>query len=94
MATDESSFDPNWTPTVAPGLDVNEVTDGYVVHQPDRDRVHYLNHTAAIVLELCTGRTAACSMPELLRESYGLDAPPEEEVVQCLDTLRKEGLIS
>ena len=40
-------------------LRVNFVGDGYIVHHPARDRMHSLNHTAAIVLELCTGENDA-----------------------------------
>src|SRR5439155_6925151 len=36
-------------------LEINFVGDGYVVYHPARDRMHSLNHTAAVVLELCTG---------------------------------------
>lgn len=39
----------------AEGLDVDEVSDGYVIYQTGSDRVHYLNKTAAIVFELCDG---------------------------------------
>jgi hypothetical protein len=45
----------------AEGLDVDEVSDGYVIYQTGSDRVHYLNKTAAIVFELCDGAaSAAC----------------------------------
>ena len=91
---DEFALDPDWSPKATAGLDVNEVTDGYVIHQPDCDRVHYLNHTAAIVLELCTGRVPAADMPELLRKTYDLDTALVEEVAQCLALLKKEGLIA
>lgn len=80
-------------PHVAAGVEVNEVADGYIVHQPDRARVHYLNHTAAIVMELCNGRNAEADMAGLLQAAYGLSAPPAEEVDECLKTLRREGLI-
>jgi hypothetical protein len=80
-------------PVMAPGLEINAVSDGYIVYQPDRDRVHYLNQTAAVVLELCNGRNAEADLPELLRSAYDLSAPPVEEVAGCLEGLRKEGLI-
>jgi hypothetical protein len=32
-------------PSMAPDLDIKAVDEGYVVHQPDRDRVHHLNQT-------------------------------------------------
>jgi hypothetical protein len=81
-------------PVMAPDLELNEVADGYIVYQPDRDRVHYLNQTAAVVLELCTGKNAEADMPELLRLAWDLPEPPVEEVTDCLEGLRKEGLIS
>lgn len=80
-------------PVMASDLEVNEVADGYIVYQPDRDRVHYLNQTAALVLGLCNGRNAEADLPELLRLAWDLRAPPDEEVAECLETLRKEGLI-
>jgi hypothetical protein len=81
-------------PVRAPDLEINEVADGYIVYQPDRDRVHYLNQTAALVLELCNGRNAEADLPELLRLAWDLPAPPVEEVAECLEALRKEGLIA
>jgi hypothetical protein len=33
-------------PRRAAGVELSEVTDGFLVYQPDRDRVHYLNPTA------------------------------------------------
>jgi Coenzyme PQQ synthesis protein D (PqqD) len=80
-------------PKMAPDLEVNEVADGYIVYQPDRDRVHYLNQTAALVLELCNGRNAEADLPELLQLAWDLPTPPVEDVAECLEALRKEGLI-
>ena len=71
------------------GFDVAEC----LYAQADRDRVHYLNQTAALLLELCNGRNAEAQLPELVRLAYDLSNPPIEEVTQCLDTLRSEGLI-
>jgi len=88
------SIDAAWRPKTVDGLQVNAVSDGYIVHQSDRERVHYLNHTAAILLELCNGRTAAADLPELLRLAYNLPAAPGQEVEECLRTLREEGLIA
>ncbi|MBV8118803.1 MAG: PqqD family protein [Alphaproteobacteria bacterium] len=81
-------------PVMAPDLEINEVADGYIVYQADRDRVHYLNQTAALVFELCNGRNAEADMPELLRLAWDLSEAPFEEVADCLKALRKEGLIT
>jgi hypothetical protein len=44
-------------PKPAEGMEINQVEDGYVIYPADRDRVHYLNHTAVPVLEGRTGST-------------------------------------
>jgi hypothetical protein len=85
---------PSCHPAKAPDLEINEVADGYIVYHPDRDRVHYLNQTAAVVFELCNGRNAEADMPELLRLAWDLPKAPVEEVLDCLQALRKEGLIT
>lgn len=80
-------------PNRVDGLEVNEVSDGYIVYQPEQDRVHYLNHTAALVFELCNGENAAAEIPELLREAYDLGSAPAAEVKDCLERFRNEGII-
>jgi hypothetical protein len=80
-------------PSSVSGLEINPVADGYIVYQPARDRIHYLNATAAVVLELCNGRNAAGELPELLRLAFDLAEPPVEAVATCLETLAHEGLI-
>ena len=37
-------------------LQINRLDDGCVVYQPDRERVHFLNRTAAAILYRCDGR--------------------------------------
>jgi Coenzyme PQQ synthesis protein D (PqqD) len=76
------------------GVDIHEVADGYVVYQPDRDRVHYLNHTAALVLEFCTGDNSIDDIAGILQAAFELPALPDEQVEECLEVLRDEGLIN
>jgi hypothetical protein len=85
----------NWDalPRRAEGIEINPVPDGYIVYQPAQDRVHYLNHTAVLVLELCTGRVRAADIPSLLKDAYDLSEPPTDEVRACLETLSTEGLV-
>lgn len=80
-------------PAKAPGVDVHQVVDGYVVYDEGRDRVHYLNHTAAVVLELCTGKRTRQDLVALLHRAYDLPEPPGTEVEACLAQLDQEGLI-
>ena len=71
-----------------------EVADGFVVYQPSRDRVHFFNHTAAVVLTLCDGELDDTQIASVLQRCYELPEPPSAEVAQCLDQFRQEGLVS
>lgn len=80
-------------PTRTTGIELDEVAGGFIVYDPKHDRVHYLNHTAALVLELCTGNAAAAEIARMLQIAYELPAPPEGEIDECLERLKQEGLI-
>ena len=88
-----SAVDPNACPKAAEGIEISEVADGYVIYDPKRDRVHYLNQTAVLILELCNGQVAAGDLPSLIQSAYELPEPPTEEVANCLRTLLDEGLV-
>jgi len=81
-------------PRQSEGIEVNETADGYVVYDSASDRVHYLNHTAAIVLELCTGEHDEPGIAALLQRVYDLPEPPEVEIAECLAILKDEGLVA
>ena len=68
--------------------------DGFVVYEPTRNRVHLLNHTAAVVFELCTGDNEISRIPGLLQAAYNLIDCPETEVDDCHRQLGREGLIN
>jgi len=70
-----------------------EADDGCVVYHRQKDRVHFLNHTAVLLLELCNGRHSIPEMITSLAQSYGLDAPPEKEIREVIDKFAQEGLI-
>ncbi len=78
----------------APNLDIRPLPDGYVVYQPARDRVHYLNATAALLLELCDGSPRIADLADLLATAYGVDDVPAGEVVRCLHLLLAEELLA
>jgi hypothetical protein len=63
------------------------------VYQPAKDRMHSLNHTAAVVLELCTGDNDEGEIARLLQDAYELPATPHDETRRCLESLFDEGLI-
>ena len=80
-------------PRRASGIEIKEVDDGFIIHQPERDRLHHLNHTAVLVLELCTGEHTAARISQLVQSVYALAVPPDDEVAEVLNKLRDEGLI-
>ena len=80
-------------PKQVEGLEINALADGYVIYEASRDRVHYLNPTAVLVLEMCNGRVTADEILRLVQEAYDLAEPPTTEVMDCLTKLRDEGLI-
>jgi hypothetical protein len=75
------------------GLEAHEVDDGLVVYQASNDRVHYLNPTASLVFELCTGEHTEEEIAALVGAAWDLPEPPRAEVQQCLAQLRAEGAI-
>jgi hypothetical protein len=75
------------------GFDQDEVVDGYIVYNKAKDRVHFLNPTAAIVLELCTGVLTALEIAEVVERTFSLPQTPIGPVRDCLASLLSEGLI-
>lgn len=82
-----------WKPQLVEGLDLCEVVDGYVVYEAGTDRVHYLNNTAALVLELCTGGNSREDIITTLRSAFNLPEAPAAEVNDILARFTTEGLI-
>jgi Coenzyme PQQ synthesis protein D (PqqD) len=76
------------------GVKLEPVADGFIVHLPEKEQVHYLNNTAAIILELCDGQLSAGQIAAALQELYDLPEPPVAEVGECLETLRKQVLVT
>ena len=55
--------------------------------------MHYLNHTAAVVLELCTGANSLADIAAGVRAAYGVPDSLETHVRECVDKLRAERLV-
>lgn len=77
----------------APDIELREVSDGFVAYDAARDRLHFLNLTATMLLESCDGSIRARELPDLLAAAYRLEAPPVAEVESCLSRLLEEGLL-
>jgi hypothetical protein len=75
------------------GIDRQEVVDGYIIYDKAKDRVHFLNPTAAIVLELCTGVLTPIEIASVVQRMFSLPDPPGDPVRECLSSLLSERLI-
>ena len=82
-----------WKPQQIAGLDICEVVDGYVVYEAGTDRVHYLNNTAALILELCTGDNSRDEISALLRSAFSLPDTADTDVGNILGSFVREGLV-
>jgi hypothetical protein len=75
-------------------LEVHRVPDGYIVYQKQRDRVHYLNHTAAVIFEFCDGRLQPQEIVERVAKIFELDQMAHGDIRSALESLVQEGLLS
>jgi len=81
-------------PKRADGLEFNEIDGGFMVYQSERNRVHYLNHVAVLVLELCNGRDSVEEIAELVKKTYGLTQSLETEIREIVAKMESEALVS
>ena len=79
--------------TRAENLEVHDVPDGYIVYQTERDSVHYLNHTAAIIFEFCDGKHEPEDIVTRVATAFDLGPSALDEIRAGLDSLLKEGLV-
>ena len=80
-------------PTAREDVEVNEVEDGLVIYDTGRDRVHYLNHTAALVFALCTGANSEAVIAQQVAKAFSLAEGADAEVAEALAVLEREGLL-
>jgi hypothetical protein len=73
------------------GMEVTEVPDGFVIYDEPREKVHYLNPTAAVIYAMCDGNKTVLEMSELLRDLYCIDAAPDLQ--ELFATFEKSGLV-
>ena len=77
----------------ASDLDVHEVPDGYIVYDNARDRVHYLNETAAIIFEFCDSKLEPEDVVRRVAKAFDLGQSSHAEIRASLDLLIREGLV-
>ncbi len=75
------------------GLELSEVKDGFIVYDPENERVHYLNATASVIFELCDGKHGEKEIAAFVATTFGLSEPPLADVRQTLEQLTSEGVL-
>ena len=82
-------------PRRAEGIQATELRHGMVVRSagPEPGPAHELNHTAAVIWDLCDGRRTVPQIAAALAEAFGLGAPPRAEVAACVGQLRAAGIL-
>jgi hypothetical protein len=79
--------------TPVEGVEITEVPDGRVIYQTDRERVHFLNPTAVVVLELCGQKFSVAQIEAFLKDAYDLTEDPAASVRDCIRSLLSEQLL-
>lgn len=75
------------------GLEVTESDDGYAVYDPNNEKVHFLNATGILILELCNGKNTINDIIGLIAKTFNLTDMPVEEITSYIDNLYSEGLL-
>lgn len=81
-------------PKRAEGIEINKMEDGYVVFHSSLDDLLFLNHTAAIVLELCDGETDKNEIYAIVQDVFELDKAPKVEIDTCLKDFESACLVT
>lgn len=76
------------------GLSELNVADGYIIYDAHRGPTHFLNPTAAAVLELCDGANDAGAIAAVLQSAFNLPEAPIADVEGSLASLHSNGLIA
>ena len=89
-----ATMEPKQYPKAVEGLVHSPLDGGSAVYQASADRVHYLNHTGAVIMELCNGLHSVEEIVEFLQVSFALREPPDAEVRDLLENMTAMGLVS
>ena len=81
-------------PRQVEALEINQVEDGFIIYQPEKDRVHFLNHTAVLVLELCDRNHSPEEIVQVVAGAYSLAEAPQSHVMEILGQFESEGLVA
>lgn len=71
-----------------------ELEDGMVLYDPENEKIHSLNNTAAYIWILCDGKKTTQEITDLIKKDFRkFEDAPEKLVVLTLKRFLNEGLI-
>jgi putative component of toxin-antitoxin plasmid stabilization module len=74
-------------------LDISAAEEGCIISRAGCDRIYFVNRTAALILELCTGESPVEQIADLVKQAYNLPQAPVEDTREVLKQLEAEGLV-
>ena len=80
-------------PQQVAGLEIHEQPDGCVVYQHSREKVHFLNHTAVVLLELCNGRHSMEEIRAIYAATFDQSTAPDQEIAALFEQFLAEELV-
>jgi len=81
-------------PLVRPDLGIADLDGEAVVYAPAQQRFHFLNHPAALVLDLCDGTATTKQMAEAIADVYQMPLDTVTgDVRKLVRDLRSRGLV-
>jgi len=83
----------NAVPRRVANLDIGTMQDGYIIFQPQLDRVYYLNGSAVLILELSNGRNTVPEIAGLVQQAFALPEAPLVAVRNAVAQLSQQGLL-
>ena len=74
-------------------LEIHETEDGYAVHNSADGKIHFLNHTAVFLLELCDGQHSIDQVFSIFQEYFKEAQGSQDEVHKLFEEFMSQGLI-
>ncbi len=83
----------NQNPQRHPGIEITPSADGYLAQHHESDSLTWLNRTAYLIFELCTGHNDTASIARALQDAFDLYDPPTQGVHETIGELVAAGLM-
>jgi len=80
-------------PKKTDGLEITDTEAGFAVFDPKNGKVHFLNNTGVIILEICDGNHSIDEVVGMIESSYSVTDVTKEEIRNYIENLYHENLL-